>query len=88
MTEIRPRAVAVQPIENYRLLVTFNNQERKIFDVKPYIQGSWFGKLKDPAVFQAVRIGGLSVEWPGGQDICPDCLYEESVPESALSQNF
>ena len=79
MAQIRPRAIGVQPLENYQLLVTFDNQEKKIFDVKPYIRGSWFGKLKDQAVFQAVKIAGLSVEWPDGQDICPDALYEESV---------
>ena len=77
--EIRPRAIDVKPLDNYRLLLTFDNQERKIFDVKPYIRGSWFGQLKNPDVFNAVRIAGLSVEWPDGQDICPDCLYEQSV---------
>ncbi len=81
MSETRPRAVSVAPLADYRLRVTFDNQEKRIFDVKPYIRGNWFGKLKDAAVFQAVRIGGLSVEWPGGQDICPDELYQNSVPE-------
>lgn len=53
-----------------------------MFDVKPYIKGDWFGELKDQKVFDAVRIAGLSVEWPDGQDICPDCLYEQSIPLS------
>ena len=74
---IRPRAVAVSPRENYRLFVTFDNGERGIFDVKPYLHGSWFGELLDVDTFNAVRIGGLSVEWPDGQDICPDELYED-----------
>ena len=78
-----PRAVAVKPLPAYRLLVTFDNQERRVFDVQPYIRGSWFGQLKDPAVFNAVQIGGLSIEWPGGQDICPDELYSNSVPSEA-----
>ena len=66
-------------MENYRLLVTFDNQEKRIFDVNPHIRGSWFGKLRDPEVFGSVRIGGLSIEWPDGQDICPDELYDESI---------
>lgn len=77
--EIRPRAISVTPLENYRLLLTFDNHERKIFDVTPYIRGNWFGELKKPEVFKSVRIAGLSVEWPNGQDICPDCLYDDSV---------
>ena len=79
MSETRPRAVDVKPLTDYRLLVTFSNQEQRVFDVKPYIWGSWFGKLKED-VFCAVRIGGLSIEWPDGQDICPDELYLNSIP--------
>ena len=77
--EIRPRAIAVTPLENYRLLLTFDNHERKLFDVTPYIHGNWYGELQNPDIFKSVRIAGLSVEWPNGQDICPDCLYNDSV---------
>ena len=77
--EIRPRAIAVTPLENYQLLLTFDNHERKIFDVTPYIHGNWYGELQNPDIFKSVRIAGLSVEWPNGQDICPDCLYNDSV---------
>ena len=77
--EIRPRAIAVTPLENYRLLLTFDNHERKIFDVTPYSHGNWYGELQNPDIFKSVRIAGLSVEWPNGQDICPDCLYNDSV---------
>ncbi len=76
---MNPRAIAVEPMEGYRLLVTFSNKEKKIFDVNPYIKGSWFGELRKPEVFNAVKVAGLSVEWPDGQDICPDCLYTDSV---------
>lgn len=80
MTTSRPRAVDVFPMENYHLLVTFDNRERRVFDVNPYIKGSWFGQLRDVDVFSKVHIGGLSIEWPDGQDICPDRLYEDSIP--------
>lgn len=76
----RPRAIDVSPMEDYKLLVTFDNRERRIFDVAPYIKGSWFGQLRNRDVFDKVHVGGLSIEWPDGQDICPDRLYEDSVP--------
>ena len=76
----RPRAIDVLPLKDYHLLVTFDNQERRVFDVNPYIKGSWFGQLRDLDTFNRVYIGGLSIEWPDGQDICPDILYEDSVP--------
>lgn len=80
MIASRPRAIDVTPMENYRLLVTFDNHERRVFDVNPYIKGSWFGQLRNQSVFRQVHIGGLSIEWPDGQDICPDRLYQDSTP--------
>lgn len=75
---LRPKAIKVEPLDNYELDVTFDNGERKIFDVKPYIKGQWFGELQDPCVFKTVHIAGLSIEWANGQDICPDDLYYSS----------
>ncbi|MCM1217003.1 MAG: DUF2442 domain-containing protein [Lachnospiraceae bacterium] len=75
-----PSAVQVKPLENYRLFVTFDSGEKKIYDVNPLIRGEWFGQLKDLNVFNTVHIAGLSVEWEDGQDVCPDDLYYNSVP--------
>lgn len=55
--------------------------EKKIFDVKPLIIGSWFGELKDFSIFRTVKISGNTVEWINSQDICPDDLYYLSIPE-------
>ncbi len=74
------QAVQVEPLQNYQLRILFDNGETRIFDVKPLIRGSWMGELADEAYFKTVRIGGLSVEWPHEQDICPDQLYECSKP--------
>ena len=62
------------------LLIDFSNHERRLFDVKPYIAGSWYGRLADEHFFKTVRIAGNTVEWADGQDIAPHELYELSVP--------
>ena len=54
--------------------------EKKVFDVMPYIKGSWYEKLKVPAVFQTVHVSGATVAWADGQDIAPHELYDDSVP--------
>ncbi|MCD8129694.1 MAG: DUF2442 domain-containing protein [Lachnospiraceae bacterium] len=77
---MRPKAVSVQPLENYSLLIVFDNGEQRIYDAKPLIKGDWFGKLKDLKIFNTVHIAGLSIEWADGQDVCPDDLYYSSVP--------
>jgi hypothetical protein len=75
-----PWAIDVAPQPDYRLLVTFNNNEKRIFDVKPYLDFKPFQELKIPALFRTVKPAGLSIEWIHGQDICPDELYHNSVP--------
>ena len=77
---MRPKAAQVQPLSDYRLLVTFTNEEMRVFDVKPYLESKAFDVLKDRALFENVHVGGLSIEWATGQDICPDELYFNSVP--------
>lgn len=76
---IYPKAIEVAPLSDYRLKVGFDNGEQRVFDVKPYLQGEWFSELRDLKVFNAVRVEGLSVAWPDGQDIAPDCLYVNAV---------
>jgi hypothetical protein len=72
--------IDVRPLERYRLLITFDNREKRIFDVAPYLDDSFFAPLKNPAVFQSVKISPISIGWAGGIDICPDELYYNSVP--------
>ena len=76
---LRATANDVKAKENYMIEVTFDNGETKVFDVKPYIKGSWYGQLEDESYFSAVTTDGYTVEWPDGQDLCPDELYALSV---------
>lgn len=69
----------VKPLENYRLLLLYENGEQRIFDVSPYITGSWYGQLKNLSVFRTVHVRGQTVEWADGQDIAPHELYELSI---------
>lgn len=77
---LQPKIKAVQPLSDYRLLLEYENGEKRTFDVTPYISGSWYGELKDISIFKTVRPCGSTVEWAGGQDIAPHELYEMSVP--------
>ena len=76
-----PKILSISPMPDYRLLLHFATGERKIFDVTPYMRGSWFGQLRDAAYFARVRIiaHGGGIAWPDGQDIAPHELYELSV---------
>ena len=85
---LRPTAVKVKAVSDYRLIVVFDNGEEKIFDVKPYIHGEWYSELKDVNYFKTVDVDGFTVVWKNGQDICPDDLYYSSIPVAfALSDS-
>ena len=58
---LRPTAIDVVPTDDYIINVNFDNGEEKKFDVKPYIKGEWYGKLKDMAYFGAVTTDGYTV---------------------------
>jgi hypothetical protein len=75
---MNPRVKSVEPIENYNLKIEFLNNETKIFDVKPYLEIGIFKELKNIHQFKKVKPFLGSIQWEGGQDLCPDTLYLES----------
>ncbi len=70
----------VRPLKDYRLLITFDNGEERVFDVRPYLDKGVFSELRETGRFNAVRVSFDTVEWPNGADLCPEVLYEESIP--------
>ncbi len=72
------KIVDVQVLENYKLLLTFDNNVRKIKDMKPYLEKGVFKKLKDEEVFNKVKISFGTISWGNDIDMCADSLYETS----------
>jgi len=68
----------VKPLSNYKLELTFENKEKRIFDVKPYLDTGLFKALKNENIFKAVKISYDSIGWPNGADLDPEILYEKS----------
>ncbi len=79
----RVRNVQVQP--DYMLCITFNNDEQKLFDVKPYLRKGIFSSLQDYSQFKQVKTFNGSILWPGDLDLCPDTLYEDGVTATRSS---
>jgi len=62
------------------VLLTFEDGQKRIFDVTPYLDKKVFSALKDNAVFQSVHVNFDTIEWSNGADFDPEMLYAESVP--------
>ena len=65
---LQPKIIDVEALSNYKLKLHYETGEKRLFDVSPYIRGSWYGRLKDTAYFKTVHVlsGGAGIEWPEG----------------------
>jgi hypothetical protein len=75
---MNPYVKSIQFKDNYCLLLTFENGEKRTFDLKPYFEKPVFAKLKNAALFKTARVVSGSVEWQGEIDLSYDTLYLES----------
>ena len=75
---MNPYVKSIQFKENYRLLLTFENGEKRIFDLTPYFNKPVFARLKNAALFKTARVVSGSVEWQREIDLSYDTLYLES----------
>ncbi|MDE6834614.1 MAG: DUF2442 domain-containing protein [Ruminococcus sp.] len=74
--------ISVQPLENYNLLLEFDNGEKRTADISGLLERPVFSFLKNINLFRAVYIEYGAITWknPDGDevDICPDKLYMDS----------
>jgi len=71
--------IAVQPLAGYKLLLTFGDGSKGIFDCNPYRKYEFMADVWKEEVFNQVVVDHGTVMWPGGEDLCPDDLYDDCV---------
>ena len=72
--------VKVEARPNYSLLLEFENHEKRLFDMAPYLDKRPFTPLKSLALFTQAKVDYGTVVWPGNIDIAPETLYDRSIP--------
>lgn len=70
----------VKPIDDYKLILIFDDESIKLFDMKPFLDKGVFKDLQDESLFKTVRVSFDSIEWSNGADVDPETLYEDSIP--------
>ncbi|MBK6087951.1 DUF2442 domain-containing protein [Ruminococcus difficilis] len=92
----RKRLAAVAPQHDFTLLLTYEDGEQRVYDMKPLLEkGGVFEPFREYAAFQRVYLDDTcsvawdidpdidsSVVWNNKVDICPDGCYVDSVPLS------
>jgi uncharacterized protein DUF2442 len=75
---MNPRIIAVIPLEDFKLELTFTNNEVKEFDMKPYLSYPVYEELKDASFFMKAKVMLGTVVWNDEIDMSPDTLYLDS----------
>lgn len=70
----------VKALEDFKLLLTFENRKKKIIDLKKKLKKGIFEELRNPDYFKKVEVNNDigTICWPNGADFCPDVLFEQS----------
>lgn len=66
--------------EDYTLLITFADGEKKLYNARPLLEKSIYSQLKNLAFFMGAKADCGTVVWNDDIDIAPEHLYEMSVP--------
>ena len=79
---IYPTLTEVFPLDDYKLALTFDGGEQRLFDFAPNLSHKFYHPLTDEKLFRCVSVVDGEISWVTGQDFCPNTLYEQSVPLS------
>ena len=77
----RVRVRKATPLENFEMLIEFEDGLQKEIDLEPFLHGQIFEPIRNnPKMFQDVRIEGGTIAWANGADIDPEVLYYNLKP--------
>jgi hypothetical protein len=79
-----PSVIRAEYRGGYRIRLTFDDDQQKTIDFRPWLEGPMFEPLKDPSYFSRFFLDGGTVVWPNGADIAPETLYaQQGLSEEA-----
>lgn len=71
---------AVKAQEDYTLLITFADGERRLYNARPLLEKAIYSPLKNITFFLTAKADCGTVVWNDELDIAPEHLYECSRP--------
>jgi hypothetical protein len=79
------RVTEAEPLDGYRLRVSFNDGVVRDVDCSFLLRGTLGEPLRDPEYFRQVRVDeeARTVVWPNGLDPAPELLHGDDEPAPA-----
>ncbi|MBL7732979.1 MAG: DUF2442 domain-containing protein [Chitinophagaceae bacterium] len=81
---MNPRVKEAQYKSKYKLILTFENGEIKLFDLASYLDYPIYKPLHKESFCKKAKVFNGTVVWNDFIDFDPDTLYLESRPFAAL----
>ena len=72
--------INVIPQEDYSLIITFADGQKRCYDAKPLLQKGIYAPLKQKALFMSAKVECGTVVWNDEIDIAPEHLHATSIP--------
>jgi hypothetical protein len=70
--------VSVKANDDYTLLISLEDDEKRILDMRPFLSIGRFEELKSKEKFKDVRVSFDTVEWGNGLDLDPEFINDKS----------
>lgn len=89
MTKLGPlvRVLTVEPLEEFKVRLEFEDQTWKEVDLKPFLRGPIFDLIRDdPAMFRSMKVNDGAIAWDNGADIDPDVLYYDELKPAWMEE--
>ena len=75
-----PRVKTLKIEDPYRLILTFTNDEIRVYDMKQYLDENPKDSLHNKKIFNTAYVSFGAIEWKNDFSICADVLYTDSQP--------
>ena|SRR5437868_3562499 len=82
------RVQSVEVVAPHVLRIAFDDGVERVIGLGPILVGALFGPLRDPALFNKVRVDPEvhTVVWPNGADFDPATLHDWPLHEAAFRE--
>jgi hypothetical protein len=72
--------IKVTPIEDFSIIVVFNDGQTRALDMKPFLDFGIFRRIKKPEDFNRVHVAFDTAMWDCGADLDPEFVMTKSIP--------
>ncbi|MBO4293219.1 MAG: DUF2442 domain-containing protein [Clostridia bacterium] len=76
---IPPRIKDIKVLDNYNIEIYYINGEKRIYNMEKNLEFKFYNNLKNISYFKLAKSAETTIEWPQGEDIDPNELYENSI---------